>query len=50
VGDESGVAQIKQKIPDAVGILVTPGQLAQDKDTVRSTTDQFLHFSSSEES
>ncbi len=35
--DQSGVAQIKQKIPEAVSILVTPAQLGQDKDTVGST-------------
>ena len=28
--DDSGVAQIKQKIPDAVSILVLPGQSARD--------------------
>jgi guanylate kinase len=48
--DESGVAQIKQKIPEAVSILVTTGQLGQDKDTVGSTNVQLLHSRLQEES
>jgi guanylate kinase len=42
--DESGVAQIKQKIPDAVSILVMPGQLAQEKGAIGSATDPIVLF------
>jgi guanylate kinase len=40
--DESGVAQIKHKIPDAVSILVMPG--AKDKDTIGLTIDPIVLF------
>lgn len=40
--DENGAAQIKQKIPDAVSILIMPGQLAQNKGAISSATDPMV--------
>ena len=42
--DDHGVAQIKQKIPDAVSILILPGQLLRDKHAVDSTIEKRMLF------
>lgn len=38
--DDRGVAQIKQKVPDAVSILLLPGQFAGDEHIAGSTIDK----------
>jgi guanylate kinase len=40
--DDGGMAQIKQKVADAVSILILPGRSAQRKRTIGSTTDPRL--------
>ena len=42
--DDRGIAKIKQKIPDAVSILILPGQAFRDKNAADSTLDKRMLF------